>query len=129
MKEADLTSLLFRCGAFDSYRQMYPLDTTLRNTIDFLLYSPHFSGSLKFCSDEIKEALVRIDGKQEGNTSVCQSLERIRTKLEGGHSGKPLAGFLKSLYQESIQIGEIIDEIYFNIFSVKQPASSKKMSR
>ena len=111
-EEEDITGLLLRCGAFDSYRQLYSLDLTFRNTIDFLLYSDRFSSSLRFCTNEIKEALISIEKK--GSTPVHQSLERIEKQLEKGHANQPITDFLNSLYQESVWISEMIDKTYFN---------------
>lgn len=109
-EEGDITGLLLRCGAFDSYRQFYSLDLTFRNTIDFLLYSPYFSGSLKFCFNEIKQALSSI----EKNALIFQSLEKIEKQLEKGHLDQPITDFLNALYQESVRTDEIIDKTYFN---------------
>ena len=113
-EEEDITGLLLRCGAFDSYRQLYSLDLTFRNTIDFLLYSSYFSGSLKFCTNEIKKALSSIEKREEKTTPIFQSLERIEKQLEKGHSDQPITDFLNALYQESVWTGEIIDKTYFN---------------
>ena len=112
--EEDLIGLLLRCGAFDNYRQLHSLDLKLRKVTDFLLHSPAFASSLKFCNNKIRESLSSIEKKGDFNASIYQFVESIDNQLKETHWGQPLAKFLHSLYQESVWIDQAIDEIYFN---------------
>lgn len=113
-EESDLIGLLLRCGALDNYRQVHSLDLKFRKVLDFLLYAPHFSGSLKFCIEKIKESLSLIEEKGGFNIPIYQILEEIDNKLKPPHSGQSLMQFLNSLYQESVKANESIDKVYFN---------------
>ncbi len=112
--EEDLIGLLLRCGALDSYRLARSLDLKLRKVTNFLIHDSAFPRSLQFSSQKIKESLIFIEEKRDFNAPIYQSVETLGKKLNEKSLGRPLAQFLSGLYQESAQIHQAIDKIYFN---------------
>ncbi len=114
-EESDLMGFLVRCGAFDNYRQVYSLDLTLSKVTEFLLHSPGFTGSLRFCKDRMRESLSVIEKKGKSDTAVFKPLKDIDQKLTQGYFNQQnLKEFLNSLYEESLNIDKTLNEIYFN---------------
>jgi len=128
-EELDLIGLLIRCGAFDNYRQIHSLDLTLPKVIHFLLYSLQFTGSLKFCNDQIKKSLASIEPKNRSNESIYQALVDIDKKLQTTHpEGTPLKLFLSQLYQDSCVVNDKLNQVYFSLNCVEDALKSHKTS-
>lgn len=120
-EEKDLIGLLLRCSALDNYRQQRAFHLKLRPVSDFLIYSPKFPGSLKFCLNEIKDSLQLIQEGEALPAVLSQSLQELDEKLKkDAHLGQPLASFLNSLRTTAFQLGSGIEEVYLNSKEPKQ---------
>ena len=121
-EEEDLIGLLLRCGALDHFRQVYSLDLKFRKVIEFLFYDSNFSGSLKFCSSQLKKSLSLIEKKDKFNGSIYQTLEGIETQMQNPNIDRPMAQFLNFLYKDSVQANEQLSSLYltyksFDVFT------------
>ncbi|CAA6678534.1 MULTISPECIES: alpha-E domain-containing protein [unclassified Lentimonas] len=70
-----LASALRSCSAFSAFRAENPGEVTLENVMSFLLFSPSFPRSVRFCLRQIDTQLHAISGTQSG--SFSNEAERI----------------------------------------------------
>jgi uncharacterized alpha-E superfamily protein len=64
-----LASALRSCSAFSAFRADNPGDVTLNNVMEFLLFSPSFPRSVRFCLRQVDSQLHAISATQGGSFS------------------------------------------------------------
>lgn len=64
-----LASALRSCSAFSAFRAENRGEVTLENVVDFLLFSPSFPRSVRFCLRQIDRQLHSISGTSDGSFS------------------------------------------------------------
>lgn len=64
-----LASALRSCSAFSAFRAASSGEVTLENVVNFLLFSPSFPRSVRFCLRQIDQQLHSISGTSDGSFS------------------------------------------------------------
>jgi uncharacterized alpha-E superfamily protein len=63
------TAILRSCSAWDAYKSIYGGEVNPRLVAEFLLLNEDFPRSIRFCADELNQALRQISGVAEGRFS------------------------------------------------------------
>ena len=109
---ADIASVLNSCSGFSAYYHQFKGQISMDNVIMFLLASPKFPRSVRFCLRQVDELLHSISGVPTGQFS--NEAERI--------TGKLLAQ-LNFMSQEDIQrvgLHDYIDQIQIDLNLIGQ---------
>ncbi len=111
------TAILRSCGAMGAFRGEKQ-EITARSVIDFLVFSPDFPRSVRYCIERVDTGLHRISGTPKGTFSNESEREagRLLAALNFGSPGDAfdvgLHGYLDGLQERFNLIGGEIFEAY-----------------
>jgi len=72
-------AVLRSCSAWDAYKSTHGAEVLPAHVAEFLLLSPDFPRSVRFCVDQVNAALRRISGVSEGR--FCNDAEKLSGRL------------------------------------------------
>jgi uncharacterized alpha-E superfamily protein len=72
-------AILRSCSAWDAYKSIHGAEISPRLVAEFLLLNADFPRSVRFCVDELNNALRRISGVSEGR--FCNDSEKLAGRL------------------------------------------------
>jgi uncharacterized alpha-E superfamily protein len=119
-REMEWVAILRSCSAWDAYRQIYSTVVRPERVVEFLLLSPDFPRSVRFCIEVLDEALRSLSGVARNRFSnpAEQRAGRLLAELEFGAVEEILAaglhGFVDSLQIRINEIGAGLVESYFH---------------
>jgi len=116
-----LISALRSCSAFSAFRSESRAEITLQNVISFLLFSPSFPRSVRFCLREVDQHLHAISGtpantfsneaeRLNGSTLAQLNFSGIESVLSIGYHA-----YLDGLQGQFNQIGDHIYDTYIRL--------------
>ncbi len=114
-----LASALKSCSAFSAFQDQFRGAITLDNIMSFLLFSPSFPRSVRFCMRELDEHLHAISGSQSGTFS--NEAERLNgsvlaqlnfSSIENMQQSGGYHNYMDSLQAQFNNIGQHVFETY-----------------
>lgn len=111
------TAILRSCGAMGAFRAGHQ-EISARNVVDFLIFSPEFPKSIRFCVERLDTSLHRISGTPRGTFSNESEREagKLLAAINYGSAddvfAEGLHGYLDGLQMRFNKIGAEIFETY-----------------
>lgn len=111
------TAILRSCGAMGAFRSGHQ-EISARNVVDFLIFSPEFPKSIRYCVERIDASLHRISGTPRGTYSnesereAGKLLAAINYSCADDVFAEGLHGYLDGLQTKFNRIGAEIFETY-----------------
>lgn len=123
-------AVLRSCSGFTAFRSQYRVETSIRNVVSFLFFSPDFPRSIRFCLRRIDSALLEISGTPQGTYS--NEAERLTGSTLAMLNFTGIDQLLEDGLHERIDdIQKRLNEIGQNIFEnyVLLPSEIRKVVR
>lgn len=112
------SAVLRSCGAMGAYRGKMRNEVQAERVIEFLLFSPDFPRSVRFCIDRVDACLHRISKSPRGtytNDAECES-GRLLSSLSYGNLAnvmkQGLHEYLDNMQDQINKIGDVLFETY-----------------
>lgn len=112
------SAILRSCGAMGAFRSVFRGAITPENVVRFLVFSPEFPRSVRYCVDLVDQSLHHISGTPRGTFSCEAEREtgRVQADLNFGSAGDAfdtgLHPYLDALQSRLNTIGNEIFETY-----------------
>lgn len=133
-ERTELASVLRSCSGFSAFRGEFRGELELRNVMAFLLFSPAFPRSVRFCVRRIDETLHAISGSPPGTFSneaerlTGSFLARLNFSSAESVSQMGLHRAIDDLQQQLNDIGQRVFETYVLLpFEIQDVSRSESL--
>jgi uncharacterized alpha-E superfamily protein len=106
------SAILRSCSAWDAYKKLHGAEVHPRLVAEFLLLADDFPRSVKFCVQELNQALRRISGVAEGR--FCNEAE----KLAGRLVAELQFGTVEEVFDRGLHL--YIDDVQLKLIAIGQ---------
>lgn len=118
-------ALLKSLSGFEAYRRRYHAGLQAADVAEFTIFEPDFPRSLRFCVEQMREALGEI-GRAEGRSEAA--VADLLALLEGGSAREVFASglheFLRGFLERVAALNEALVAEYFDADVERQPCAT-----